>query len=97
MNETDAKALWNKLETLYASKTGNNKFFLLKQALHLVYKEGSSISDHLNEFQGCFNQLFGMGVKLDDEILALWLLNSLPDSWETFRVSLTNATPNGVV
>ena len=66
----DAKTLWKKLETLYASKTGNNKLFLLKQAMHLVYKEGSSILDHLNEFQGCFDQLFGMGVKFDDEINA---------------------------
>ena len=97
VNETNAKALWNKLEMLYASKTGNNKLFLLKQAMHLVYKEGSSILDHLNEFQGCFDQLFGMGVKFDDEINALWLLNTLPNSWETFRVSLTNAAPNGIV
>ena len=26
-NETNAKALWNKFEQLYASKTGNNKLF----------------------------------------------------------------------
>ena len=29
VNETHAKSLWDKLETLYASKTGNNKLFLL--------------------------------------------------------------------
>ena len=62
-----------------------------------MYKEINSISDHLNEFRGCFKQVFGMGVKLDDEILALWLLKTLPDSWETFRVSLTNAVPKGIV
>ena len=33
-----------------------------------MYNEGNSISHHLNEIQGCFDQLFGMGVKLDDEI-----------------------------
>ena len=98
VNETDAKVLWNKLETLYASKkTLNNKLFLIKQAKSLMYKEGSSISDHLSEFQGCFNQLFDMGVKLDDKIIALWLVNTLPDSWETFMVSLIDAAPNGIV
>ena len=80
VNEKNAKALWNKLKTLYASKTGNNKLFLLKQTMHLVYKEGSSILGNLNEFQGCFDQLFGIGVKFDDEINALWLLNTLPNS-----------------
>ncbi|KAJ0102904.1 hypothetical protein Patl1_04799 [Pistacia atlantica] len=96
-NETRARTLWYKLETLYASKTGNNKLFLLKQAMNLRYKEGSSILDHLNEFQGCFDQLSSMGVKFDEDIQGLWLLNTLPDSWENFRVSLTNSAPNGIV
>ncbi|RDX82681.1 hypothetical protein CR513_36491, partial [Mucuna pruriens] len=39
----------------------------------------------------------GMGIKFEDEILGLLLLNSLPKSWETFKVSITNSTPNGVV
>jgi len=29
-NDTHVKTLWDKLETLYASKLGNNKLFLLK-------------------------------------------------------------------
>lgn len=65
--------------------------------MHLRYKEGSSIAYHLNKFQGCFDQLSSMGVKFDDEILGIWLLNTLPDSWENFQVSLTNSTHNGVV
>ncbi|KAH0669685.1 hypothetical protein KY289_024178 [Solanum tuberosum] len=69
MNETNAKSLWDKLETLYASKTGNS--FL--------------------------DQLSGMNVKFDEEIQRLWLLNTLSDSWETLRVSLTNFAPCGAV
>jgi len=101
VNDTHAKTLWktlwDKLETLYASKSGNNKLFLLKQAMNLRYKEGTSISDHLSEFQGCFDQLSSMGVKFEDEILGLWLLNTLPDSWENLHVTLTNSAPSGVV
>ena len=40
VNETHAKSLWDKLETLYTSKTGNNKLFLLKQLMNIRYKEG---------------------------------------------------------
>ena len=96
-NDTHAKTLWDKLESLYASKTGNNKLFLLKQAIRLQYKEGSSVLDHVNEFQGIFDRMSGMGVKFDEDIMGLWLLNTLPDSWENFRVSLTNSAPDGVV
>ncbi|MCI06462.1 gag-pol polyprotein [Trifolium medium] len=38
-----------------------------------------------------------MGIKFDDEVLGLWLLNTLPDSWGTFRVSITNLAFDGVV
>ncbi|GKU85405.1 hypothetical protein SLEP1_g84 [Rubroshorea leprosula] len=38
-----------------------------------------------------------MGVRFDDEIQGLWLLNTLPDSWEAFRVSWTNAAPDGAM
>ncbi|RDX90166.1 hypothetical protein CR513_28002, partial [Mucuna pruriens] len=42
-------------------------------------------------------QMSGMGIKFEDEILGLLLLNSLPESWENFKVSITNSTPDGVV
>ncbi|VFQ70711.1 unnamed protein product [Cuscuta campestris] len=96
-NESHARTLWDKLESLYTSKTGNDKLYLLRQAMNLRFKEGSSISDHLNEFQGCFDQLSDMGVKFEDENLGLWLLNTLPDSWENLRVSLISSAPGGTV
>ncbi|KAK0591197.1 hypothetical protein LWI29_036862 [Acer saccharum] len=78
--ETHARTLWNKLEELYARKTGNNKLFLIKQMMGLKYKDGAPLTDHLNTYQGILNQLAGMGIKFDDEIQALWLLGTLPDS-----------------
>nr|KYP52740.1 Retrovirus-related Pol polyprotein from transposon TNT 1-94 [Cajanus cajan] len=75
----------------------NNKLYLLNCLMNLRYKESSSISDHLNEFQGLLDQLSEMGIKFHDEVLGLWLLNTLPESWETFRVSITNSIPTGVV
>ncbi|GJX10932.1 putative RNA-directed DNA polymerase [Tanacetum coccineum] len=57
--ETHARTLWNKLEQLYARKTGNNKLFLIKQMMRLKYTDGSPVTDHLNVFQGIINQLAG--------------------------------------
>ena len=82
---------------LYTSKTDNNKLFLLKQLMTFKYKEGSSILDLTNDFQGIIDQLSRMGVNFDDEIQGLWLLNTLPNSWETLRVSLTNSATGGKV
>ena len=38
-----------------------------------------------------------MGIKFDEEIQGLLLLGCLPDSWETFRTSLSNSVPDGVI
>jgi hypothetical protein len=55
------------------------------------------VLDHVNEFQGIFNQLSGMGVKFDKDILGFLLLITLPNFWKHFRVSLTNFALDGVV
>ena len=62
-----------------------------------MYKEGNCVFDHLNEFLGCFHQLFGMRVKFDDHIFLLCWLNTLLDSCETYRLSLTNVASIGIV
>lgn len=36
-----------------------------------------------------------MKINLDDKVQALLLLSSLPDSWNTFVVSLSNLAPEG--
>ena len=51
----------------------------------------------LSNFQGLLNELSTIKLKLDDEVHALLLLSSLPYSWETLVVSLSNLAPNGVI
>ncbi|RDX64142.1 hypothetical protein CR513_57333, partial [Mucuna pruriens] len=41
--------------------------------------------------------MLGMSIEFEDEILGLLLFNSLPKSWMTFKVSITNSASNGVV
>ena len=38
-----------------------------------------------------------MKMVLHDELQALLMLNSLPDNWETFVVTISNSAPNGMV
>ncbi|RDY11961.1 hypothetical protein CR513_03299, partial [Mucuna pruriens] len=64
---------------------------------HQHFKECTSLSNHLNEFEGIIDQMLRMGIKFEDEILGLLLLNFLPESWETFKVSITNSAHNDVV
>ena len=42
-------------------------------------------------------KLAGMKMNIDDEMKASLLLSSLPDSWETLVVIVSNSTPNGIL
>ena len=95
--EKHARSLWNKLEQLYARKTENNKLFMIKKMMSLKYQDGTPMTDHLNTFQGIINQLAGMNIKFEEEVQGLWILGTLPDSWETFRTSLSNSAPDGTM
>lgn len=81
-NETSAYALWTKLEQLYGRKTAENK---TRQDLFGACKLEIErwVTDHMNEMQG------------PDEMQALFLLGSLPDSWETLAVLVS--APDGVL
>lgn len=51
--------------------------------------------EHSNDFKGLVNQLEKVGMKLEDEMQALLLFSSLPESWDTLVVTLSNSAPGG--
>ncbi|CAL2258123.1 unnamed protein product [Prunus armeniaca] len=65
---------------MYEQKTAQNKTSVIRQLVNLKYKDGRSVTEHHNDFQGLINQLTNMQMVLDDELQALVLLSSLPDS-----------------
>ncbi|BFG34853.1 hypothetical protein CerSpe_211270 [Prunus speciosa] len=82
---------------MHERKTTQNKASIIRRLVNLKYKDGRSVTEHLSDFQGLINQLTNMQMVLDDELQALVLLNSLPDSWDTLVVSLSNSTPQCVL
>ena len=94
-NEHDAYVLWQKLEKMYARTTAQNKANLMRRLVNLKYKDGSSVSEHMSEFQGIVDQLNSMKMTVDDELQALLMLSSLPKSWDTLVVSVSNSAPDG--
>ena len=63
--------------------------------MKLEFKDGGSMTVHLNDFQGLINQLSTMSMSLDDELRVLLLLSSLLECWHTLVVSLSNSGQKG--
>eukprot|EP00253_Pinus_taeda_P029979 PITA_29979 len=57
LGEPTTKALWEKLETLYQSKSLVNKLFLRKKLYNLRMKDGDSVIEHLNAFNTMFDEI----------------------------------------
>ncbi|QHO13808.1 Retrovirus-related Pol polyprotein [Arachis hypogaea] len=93
--ETNAKKTWNKLKELYERKNVQNKAFLIKKLVNMKYTEGKLMAEHLSIFQEMVKQLKNNEITLNDELQALLLLSSFPDSWKVLVVTLTNSAPNG--
>ena len=86
--------LWQKLCDLYEKKSAASQVYWLKQLVDLKMKEGTSMSNHLNEFNTInFRQLSSQEIRFDDSVKANFLLITLPESWDTFCIAINNSAP----
>ena len=68
------------LANMYEKPLANNKVYLMKKLFNLRMPKGGSVVEHLNSFNPAVNQLVSVRIEFDDEICALILLASLPNS-----------------
>jgi len=84
LKETTPKALWEKLENIYASKSLTNRLCLKMELYQLKMDMGGDLHDYINKFNQLVSQLLNARNKLSNEEHALLLLASLPRSFKAF-------------
>ncbi|KAI3767934.1 hypothetical protein L2E82_18363 [Cichorium intybus] len=81
VNVKTTHGLIKALSDMYEKPSASNKVFLIRQLVNLKMMEGSSATDHINEFNSILSRLISVDIKFEDEVQALLLLSSLPESW----------------
>ncbi|KAM1533333.1 hypothetical protein ACFX10_007250 [Malus domestica] len=84
MNISSAKELWDTLESKYLKKSAENRLYLKSKLYRFQYKEGTKMIDHLEEFNKMVAELLNLEETIKDEDKALILMNSLPESYESY-------------
>ena len=82
--------LMKALSSMYEKPSANNKVYLMRKLFNLRKEKSTFVVQHLNEFNTITNQLSTVGIEFDDEVRALILLDSLPNSWEAMRMTVSN-------
>ena len=91
---TYAFHVWEKLRTSYENTTPVNQVHLMRKLMRMQLDDSENALEHLSAFTGVLSQLQDSGLPpFDDKLKAIILLMTLPDSWETLVVSVSN-NPN---
>ena len=80
------------LSNMYEKPSAANKVFLIRQLVNLKMKEGGSVTDHVNEFNSIISRLISVDIEFENEVQALLLLSSLPESWSGTVTAVSSST-----
>ncbi|CAO2827530.1 unnamed protein product [Amaranthus hypochondriacus] len=90
--ETTTAGLMKALSNMYEKPSASNKVHLMRRLFSLRMSEGGSVAQHLNELNSVTTQLSSVEITFDDEVLALILLSSLPDSWNATVTAVSSSS-----
>lgn len=81
-------AIWKKLKDVYQSEGATRKATLLKSLIQTRMEENGNVRDHLNKLFELNDKLADLDIKVDDNLLTVIILQSLPKRFETFRIAM---------
>ena len=68
----------------------------MKRLFNINMSKGGSVADHLNEFNTPTSQLSSVKVNFDDEVRDVLILCSLPESWNSLVMVVSNSVPSNI-
>ena len=91
VKEKTTSGLLKALSNMYEKPSAMNKVYFMCRLFNLQMSENRSVSDHINEFNMIVSQLNFVDINFEDEIKALILMSSLPESWDTVVAAISSS------
>ena len=90
--EKTTAGLMAALSNMYEKPSASNKVHLMRRLFNLRMNEGASVAQHLNELNTVTTQLSSVEIEFDEEVRALILLSSLPESWNATVTAVSSSS-----
>ncbi|VFQ67221.1 unnamed protein product [Cuscuta campestris] len=90
LKEMTAKGIMEALSNMYEKPSAANKVFLIRELVNTRMKNGTSVTEQINKLNSILARISSVGIKFDDEVQALLMLSSLPDSWSESVTAVTS-------
>lgn len=87
-NCTSSFEAWKKLGEVYRPRGPIQKVTLYKKLLNLSMADVEDMVKHVNSFTEIADKLMVIGISLQDELLSIILLSSLPQQYENFVIAM---------
>ncbi|WVZ05968.1 hypothetical protein V8G54_019314 [Vigna mungo] len=91
-NEKTIASLMTALSSMYEKPSAANKVHLMRRLFNLWMTEDASTAQHINELNTITIQLSSVGINFDEEVRALILLSSLPESWNATVTAVSSSS-----
>ena len=90
-NEKTTLGLIEALSDVYQKPSAANKARLIKSLVKMRMSSNESVAEYLNRFNSLSAQIDSLSIKIEEEVKALLLLAGLPDSWDSYAATISNA------
>ncbi|PKA52444.1 Retrovirus-related Pol polyprotein from transposon TNT 1-94 [Apostasia shenzhenica] len=92
INKKMTVCLMKALCSMHKKPLTSNNVYLMHRLFNLKMTEGSSGTNHINEFNIITTQLSSMDIDFDDKVKVLILLSSLLKSWSATIIAMNSSS-----
>ena len=92
MYATSAHSAWELLRTRYEGKGEQKVAYLISELFRSTLTDDSPLEPQINSMRRVAHTLHSLGHKLEDKLVAVAIILSLPPSYDTLRTILTSQT-----
>lgn len=90
-NIKTSKEMWNHLQDTFDRKSTRKKIECYRKLLNFKMLDNQTVSEFLIDFDVCVSSIFEMGVEMDEDLLAVIVLDALPERFSAIKAAVDTA------